>query len=221
MNKLFLSLIFGTIFLVASCAETTQTPLPDYNFYNDQEDYYTEYSQPDEDVDDTSTEEKWDIEYTFYGIINDASVNIADMTAGDGSVFYTDKDGNRVSMGKQIFALKKFIYTATGKSIPLIQIFFLSDTADGDIPAYVLQIEGSSLPKDHVFYLNNNKIYRAVIAKQDGKMVKVCFDQDPKGTNKDGYIQLFTHSIRTGEVLSLSGKANMQLMDPIECHNIN
>ena len=61
--------------------------------------------------------------------------------------------------------------------------------------------------------------YSAV--ETSGGDVVVCGVREAVLTNKDGFIQMFTHSIRTGEVLSLGGKANMQLMDPEECHEIN
>lgn len=221
MNRLFLILFALAAVTTISCAETYRESLTDYGFYNDQEDLYTEYTQPENPDSDENAVETWDIEYSFYGVINEAATPLADVVTGDGTLFYNDIDGNPASMGTQVFALKKYIYTATDTAIPLIQIFFLSSAEDGDIPSYVLQIEGSSIPRDTIFYLNNNKIYRAMITKTEGEITKVCFDNSPKGTNKDGFIQMFTHSIRTGEVLSLNGKANMQVMDPVECHDIN
>jgi hypothetical protein len=221
MSRLFLLLLLTVSVITISCAETQRESFTDYGFYNDQEDMYTEYTQPTGGDADAVPVETWDVEYTFYGVINESSTPLADMATGDGTLFYVDADGNPASMGAQVFALKKYIYTATDTTIPLIQVFFLSSAADGEIPSYVLQIEGSSIIKDTIFYLNNNKVYRAMITKADGKITNVCFNESPKGTNKDGFIQMFTHSIRTGEVLSLGGKANMQLMDPEECHKIN
>ncbi|MCK5807714.1 hypothetical protein KAH37_01885 [bacterium] len=221
MNRLFLLLMMAVAVITISCAETQRESFTDYGFYNDQEDMYTEYTQPEPTDADAVAVETWDIEYTFYGVINEASTPLADIATGDGTLFYLDADDKPASMGAQVFAVKKYIYTATETTIPLLQIFFLSSAEDGEIPSYVLQIEGSSITKDTVFYLNNNKVYRAMITKAEGKITNVCFNKAPKGTSKDGFIQMFTHSIRTGEVLSLNGKANMQLMDPEECHEIN
>ena len=157
MSRLFLLLLLAVSVVTISCAESQRESFTDYEFYNDQEDMYTEYTQPTGGDADEVDVETWDIEYTFYGVINESSTPLADIATGDGTLFYLDDDGKAASMGAQVFALKKYIYTATDTTIPLIQIFFLSSAADVKFLPMFYKLKGLQSQKTPFFILTTTK----------------------------------------------------------------
>ncbi len=215
MKKLTLFVLAATGWFL-SCSEPGHDDIGKYDYLNDLTSYATDEDYaavPDEDSD---AEKQWQARFQFYGIINAENTPTADLRLGDGRLFYTDESGEEQAFIGALWVMKKNINNSAGFQIPLLQVFFAQHLQDGEGTLFVLQLDGSSLNKEEVFYLNNDQLYLTDTTRQAGEITKICF----RRSAYDGIVHLFSHSIREGEPLSLDGYADLRDMDPVECKTL-
>lgn len=204
------------LFLCSACSEAPQDDIGKYDYLNDLENYYTDEEYPDVTDGDSIVEKIWQARFQFYGVINGENTPISDLRLGDGRLTYiNDANEEEVYIGA-VWVMKKNINNSAGFQIPLLQVFFAQHLEDGAGSTFVLQLDGSSMTKKEVFFLNNDKLYLTEVTRLNGEMTEVCFKKDAV----DGVVNLFTSSIREGEPLSLNGHADLRAMDPVECKTL-
>ncbi|HPS31350.1 MAG TPA: hypothetical protein PLZ43_13910 [bacterium] len=219
--RLLITALFMVSFWI-SCVQETADKSAITDWRNDGQNYYKEY--PDEDVltDSDVVEDLWDVRFSFLGVINDGTTPAENMQLGSGALTYLNLEKNNVTINSSLWAIKKSIKISSGHEVPIIQIFFADDTAnvspEGTITYYILQLEGSSIAKSETYYLNNDKIFKADVTLEDGKIKRICYIQEPY-SNK-GSVTIFTHNIRVGEELRIEGKADMFDMEIVECKTL-
>ncbi len=202
--------------IATACSEAGHDDIGKYDYLNDLTSYATDEDYatvPDEDSDGEKT---WQVRFQFYGVINAENTPSGSLRLGDGRLFYTDESGEEQAFVGALWVMKKNINNSAGFQIPLLQVFFAQHLQDGEGALFVLQLDGSSLNKEEVFYLNNDQLYLTDATRQDGELTKICF----RRSAYDGIVHLFSHSIREGEPLSLDGYADLRDMDPVECKTL-
>ena len=209
-------LAVAALLCCGACAQTAHDDIDKYDYLNDLANYATDEDYAAVPDDDSLIEKKWQVRFQFYGAINGEDTATADLRLGDGRLFYTDDAGEEQAYIGALWVMKKNINNSAGFQIPLLQIFFAQHLEDGEGDLFVLQIDGSSMNKKEVFYLNNDQLYLSGATRQGGELTKVCF----KKNAFDGIVHLFSHSIREGEPLSLDGYADLRDMDPVECKTL-
>ncbi len=206
----------AVLFLCGACSEAPQDDIGKYDYLNDLENYYSDEEYPDTTDGDSIVEKVWQARFQFYGVINGENTPVSDLRLGDGRLTYiNDANEEEVYIGA-VWVMKKNINNSAGFQIPLLQVFFAQHLEDGAGSTFVLQLDGSSMTKKEVFYLNNDKLYLTEVTRLNGEMTEVCFKKDAV----DGVVNLFTSSIREGEPLSLNGHADLRTMDPVECKTL-
>ena len=216
MNRVWLMFAAMLVLLCGACSETPADDIGKYDYLNDLENYYTDEEYPDVNDDDGIVGRQWQVSFQFYGVINGEDTPTGDLRFGDGRLTYIDDAGEEVVYIGALWVMKKNINNSAGYQIPLLQLFFSQHLEDGDASTFVLQLDGSSMNRKEIFYLNNDKLYLTDITRTGGEMSKICFKKDAV----DGVVHLFTSSIREGEPLSLDGYADLRVMDPVECKTL-
>jgi hypothetical protein len=208
--------VLASVFIF-SCIQESGDRYYNPSFLNDSDSYYQDYPDETEVSEEDVAEYKWDVRFSFYGIINDGDAPMENIQLGSGSLIYLDDIGESITVNGRVFALRKNMTITSGHEVPLIQIFFGDDVPgeDGWVLFYVLQLEGSSVSKAETYYLNNDKLYRTRMLWQDNDIKEVCYDQEPY-THK-GKVIIYTGNIRIGEDLRVEGNAMMKDMETIEC----
>jgi hypothetical protein len=209
-------LVAVALFLCTACVPQAKDDVGKYDYLNDLENYYADEEYADTNDGDSINEKVWQVRFQFYGIINGESTPTPDLRFGDGRITFLDGAGAETVYIGSLWVQKKFINNSAGFQIPLLQVFFAQHLEDGDGTTFVLQIDGSSMTKSEVFYLNNDNLYKTDTTRTNGEITKICFKEDAS----DGIIHLFTKSIREGEPLSLDGYADLRAMDPVECKTL-
>lgn len=223
MTYRLLTAVLFIISLSVSCVQETADKSTITDWRNDGQNYYKEYPDEDELTDGEETGELWDVRFSFLGVINDSETPAESMQMGSGALTFLNLENNNVTINASLWAIKKTIKISSGHEVPIIQIFFADDPAnvspEGTVTYYVLQLEGSSIAKSETYYLNNDKIFKADVTLEEGKIKKICYVQEPY-SNK-GSVTIFTHNIRVGEELRIEGKADMFDMEIVECRTID
>ena len=223
-NFLFAFVMAVFTMFLASCVPNDDDAPEVEDFQNDTEFRYSEYEDDDSVSDDDSTSQVWDVNFNFYGVINDG--NSENITYGSGLLTYLNLLQETISVNSASWAIKKTITLNSGHQVPMIQIFFADNSSnvdeDGRVIYFVLQLEGSSVSsKSETYYLNNDKIYksRVKINAETGKIEEICYIQEPDPTK--GKVNIYTSNIRIGEELRVDGYANMLDMEVKECKTMN
>ncbi len=216
MKIVWLMLLAAALLLCGACTDTPKDDVGKWDYLNDLENYYTDEEYPDTTDGDSITEKQWQVRFQFYGVINGESTPTGDLRLGDGRLTYIDGAGEEVVYIGALWVMKKNINNSAGFQIPLLQVFFAQHLEDGEGSTFVLQLDGSSMTKKEVFYLNNDKLYMTDVTRTTGEISKICFKKDAV----DGVVHLFTNSIREGEPLSLDGYADLRDMDPVDCKTL-
>ena len=183
----------------------------------------------DDEEEDTGEEEdpenaQWDVNFTFSGTINDG--NAENINLGSGILTYINIANETITVNSATWAIKKTITLNSGHQVPMIQIFFADNSSnvdeEGRFIYFILQLEGSSVSsKSETYYLNNDKLYKArvKIDPETEGIDEICYIQEPDPSK--GKVNIFTHNIRIGEELRVSGYANMKDMEIKECKKMN
>lgn len=216
MKIVWLMLLAAVLLLCGACGDAPKDDVGNMDYLNDLESYYTDEEYPDTSDDDSITEKVWQVRFQFYGVINGESTPVSDLRLGDGRLTYIDAGGEETVYIGALWVMKKSINNSAGHEIPLLQVFFAQHLEDGEGSTFVLQLDGSSMTKKEVFYLNNDKLYMTDVTRTTGEISKICFKKDAV----DGVVHLFTNSIREGEPLSLDGYADLRDMDPVDCKTL-
>ena len=219
--KLFfylISIFFILTFL--SCVEQPQSDINKYDYGNDGKNFYQEYNELAQTDSDTTNQKQWNIEYSFYGKINGNSRDFSAMENGDGNLIIHNTDGSSTTINNTIFAIRKSVSTSAGESVPIIQIFFGNSIKDGQQPFYVLQIEGSAVAKNETYYVNRSSLYQTTATIVSNQIKKICFEKFASPTINGGKIFMLSHSIRIGDILNITGYADLENMEPTECKNM-
>ena len=218
----FLAAVFA-MFMTSCVPNDDETPEVE-DFQNDGEFRYSEYEDEDSVSDDDSASQIWDVNFNFYGVINDG--NSDSITYGSGLLTYLNLLQETISVNSASWAIKKTITLNSGHQVPMIQIFFADNSSnvddDGRVVYFILQLEGSSVSsKSETYYLNNDKIYKARVKlnADSGKIEEICYIQEPDPTK--GKVNIYTSNIRIGEELRVDGYANMLDMEVLECKTMN
>ncbi|HOW52832.1 MAG TPA: hypothetical protein PLV42_12410 [bacterium] len=216
MNMRWMMLLATMFLLCGACTSEPKDDIGKYDYLNDLENYYTDEEYADLTDGDSIVEKQWQVKFQFYGIINGESTPTSDLRFGDGRLTYIDDAGEEVVYIGALWVMKKNINNSAGHEIPLLQVFFAQHLEDGEGITFVLQLDGSSMTKKEVFYLNNDKLYMTDVTRTAGEISKICFKKDAV----DGIVHLFSNSIREGEPLSLDGYADLRAMDPVDCKTL-
>lgn len=216
MKQYIVCIVAGVIVWGGACSEAPHDKIGKYDYLNDLVSYVTDEEYEEISDNDSLTEKKWQVRFQFYGIINGENTPTADLHLGDGRLFYTNDAGEEEAYIGALWVMKKNINNSAGFQIPLLQVFFAQHLEDGVGNLFVLQLDGSSMNKEEVFYLNNDQLYFTETTRENGEITKICF----KKSAYDGIVHLFSHSIREGEPLSLDGYADLSDMDPVECKTL-
>lgn len=217
MKKIAAAVFFLVVIVISfSCAQKAKDDIGNHNYFTDNENFYQDEQNTETPDEDAVKERVWQVTFSFYGIINDAAASSKDLQYGDGKLVYKDLAGVETTVNGAVWALKKFTNNSSGNQIPLIQVFFANSTADGTSTYFVLQLEGSSIAKNETYFINNDKLYKTTATRLNDKITKICFDEEPN----DGIVYILSKSVRTGEPLSVEGKADLKEMSPVECKDM-
>ncbi|HNT26586.1 MAG TPA: hypothetical protein PKH10_00270 [bacterium] len=212
-RRLCLMLAPLVLLICAACSEEPKDDIGKYDYLNDLTSYYNDDVYPEYPDEDAPPEKVWQARFQFYGIINAENTPTADLQFGDGRLTYLNEALEETVYIGALWVMKKNINNSAGFSIPLLQVFFTDHLQDGEATTFVLQLDGSSMTKKEVFYLNNDKLYLTETTRTDGEIAQICFEREAL----EGRVNLFSSSIRDGEPLHLDGYADLRVMDPVEC----
>lgn len=249
--KYFFTVCFSiSVALLASCSQinnNSSEEIEDFQNDIDNKSHYQEYGDEEFVSDEDVAGESWDVNFTFAGVINDGNIKNStsggdteegtegdddggsgdsseSVTLGSGLLTYLNLLGEPISVNAASWAIKKTLTLNSGHQIPILQIFFADNEAnideDGRVLYFILQLEGSSVSsKSETYYLNNDKLYKAKVKLNAGRIEEICYVQEPDPTK--GKVNIYTHNIRIGEELKVSGYANMKDMEVKECKTMN
>ncbi len=208
------------VFFFSSCVDQPTDDINKYDYSNDGKNFYQEYNEIAGNDSDVVAQKQWDVNYSFYGKINGNGRDFSAVESGNGSLIFHNPDGSSTTVNAVVFALRKSVSTSANDSVPIIQIFFGSSLADGQQTFYVVQIEGSAVAKNETYYVNRSSIYQTTATIVSSKIKKICFEKFASPTIDGGKIFMLSHSIRVGDILNITGYADLENMEPIECKNM-
>lgn len=220
---LFFSALMFSLFFTA-CIQNSDEQYEVEDFQTDNESYSREYEDEDLVSDDDASSAVWDVNFSFFGTINDG--NAETFNYGSGLLTYINLLGETITVNSASWAIKKSITLNSGHEVPVLQIFFADNSSnvdeDGRVLYFILQLEGSSVSsKSETYYLNNDKLYKARVKlnADTDKIEEICYIQEPDSTK--GKVNIYTSNIRIGEELKVDGYADMLDMEVKECKTMN
>ncbi|GEM_PF-823918 len=220
---LFFSALMFSLFFTA-CIQNSDEQYEVEDFQTDNESYSREYEDEDLVSDDDASSAVWDVNFSFFGTINDGNAEM--FNYGSGLLTYINLLGETITVNSASWAIKKSITLNSGHEVPVLQIFFADNSSnvdeDGRVLYFILQLEGSSVSsKSETYYLNNDKLYKARVKlnADTDKIEEICYIQEPDSTK--GKVNIYTSNIRIGEELKVDGYADMLDMEVKECKTMN